>query len=248
MAEPNQLTVLVFKDNFSSRTFQIPLGWITRFGLVLFTAAGICCLLIALFIRNYSVLSFDLITPQLQKMEKAEKQITDESPAETETPASPKVFQLFQGLPSGILQIDSSTLPIRLDKPSAYWIGARLRVQFDIEYFKEDGGAQSGRIVVLARGRGGLLVYPPQVMDMSEGNSILIHPSRGEYFSLRRMRRTQATFSWPYQRSDIKQVSVLVFSTENELLLKQTIEVSTPASAPKSEKSESGSETSGSEE
>jgi hypothetical protein len=32
LTNPEEVTVLVFKDNDTSRTFQIPLGWITRFG------------------------------------------------------------------------------------------------------------------------------------------------------------------------------------------------------------------------
>ncbi len=34
-ATPDKVTLLVFKDNFAARAFQVPLGWITRFGILL---------------------------------------------------------------------------------------------------------------------------------------------------------------------------------------------------------------------
>jgi hypothetical protein len=44
-AAPDQLTVLVFKDNFTARTFRIPIRWITQFGWLLaamFLTALLC--------------------------------------------------------------------------------------------------------------------------------------------------------------------------------------------------------------
>ncbi|OFZ54286.1 MAG: hypothetical protein A2428_06825 [Bdellovibrionales bacterium RIFOXYC1_FULL_54_43] len=49
----DHVTVLVFKDNYAARTFQIPLGWITRFGVLIGGLVGIAILTSILAIKYY---------------------------------------------------------------------------------------------------------------------------------------------------------------------------------------------------
>lgn len=52
-SDVNDVTVLVFKDNFSSRTFRIPLSWISRFGFALGACAAASLILLFLTVKYY---------------------------------------------------------------------------------------------------------------------------------------------------------------------------------------------------
>ena len=51
--EPESITLLVFKDNFASRTFQLPLTWVSRFGLLIGALVGVSLLTAASAARFY---------------------------------------------------------------------------------------------------------------------------------------------------------------------------------------------------
>jgi hypothetical protein len=52
-AAVNDVTVLVFKDNYASRTFRIPLSWISRFGFALGACAAVALVATVLAVRYY---------------------------------------------------------------------------------------------------------------------------------------------------------------------------------------------------
>jgi len=53
----DKVTVLVFKDNYSARTFQVPLRWISKFGLFLSILIGVTAISAFLAIKYYRIAS-----------------------------------------------------------------------------------------------------------------------------------------------------------------------------------------------
>lgn len=76
---PDQLTVLVFKDNFTARTFRIPLRWINQFGWILgvsFLTAILCVgIAIKLAASRRHVFNIGYVSQDLQGQAQAESKI-----------------------------------------------------------------------------------------------------------------------------------------------------------------------------
>ncbi|MBI3533999.1 MAG: hypothetical protein HY072_00715 [Deltaproteobacteria bacterium] len=117
---------------------------------------------------------------------------------------------------------DPASLNIRLAEPKAKWIGNNLDVQFNIQYIKEDGGNQQGKILILARGPEILLAYPSGALNVKELKSFL-NPDKGEFFSVSRFRIGNTKFGLVLQKEYISEVQILIFNKDNELLLVEAI-------------------------
>lgn len=52
---PEQLTILIFKDNYAARTFKVPLKWLSQFGMALGALTLACAASLGLAIRYYAV-------------------------------------------------------------------------------------------------------------------------------------------------------------------------------------------------
>jgi len=51
--EAESITVLVFKDNFAARSFQLPIAWVSRFGLIVGALSGVTLLTAGAALRFY---------------------------------------------------------------------------------------------------------------------------------------------------------------------------------------------------
>jgi hypothetical protein len=248
--QSDDLTVLVFKDNSVARTFQVPLSWISRLGLIVGIVAAIAVLGIFLSTRFYflarqasksgdpsyvqalesenSDLKANLKQAQLTAShaqplaQVAEsKEATAPVPtvtvtvtatpaavvAQTATPAQTSIMSAgagpgFTALPSNITPAFTDS-PISIYEPQVKWSGrsssATLKVQFFIQYTREDKGNQQGRIILLARGPQTVLSYPLGVLNDPDSSS-LIAPDKGEYFSVSHVREVKTDFG-PFKSS-----------------------------------------------
>lgn len=269
----DDLTVLVFKDNSVARTFKVPLGWISRLGLIVGIVTAVAVLGIFLSTRFYFLArqasksgdpsyvqaleseNSDLKTNLKQAQTATAVQTTAVGPAPapaptvtvtvTATPAAvapppaaepaqPLVMSMaagpgFTALPSNIIPAFTDS-PISIYEPKVKWAGrsssATLKVQFFIQYTREDKGNQQGRIILLARGPQTVVSYPPGVLNGPD-NSSLIAPDNGEYFSVSHVREVKTDFG-PFKSSkEITSVEVFLVSADQKLLVHQILKPET---------------------
>lgn len=127
-------------------------------------------------------------------------------------------------LPASIRQAGLSTqVPINLTEMRARWTGGKnLRIQFNIQYVKGDGGNQQGRILIIARGQSQVFVYPEGSIN-GESNGSVISEESGEHFSVSRFRGVLAQFG-PFSSSkDIVYVDIFILTDSGEMLIHKTL-------------------------
>ncbi|OFZ20894.1 MAG: hypothetical protein A2X94_05140 [Bdellovibrionales bacterium GWB1_55_8] len=246
----DQVTLLVFKDNYAARTFQVPLAWLNRFGILLLLAGGITVGSVVLAGKYYGISRkadisrvqqleseiqdlqlalADKPRPQEAQGDSAKGDLKDDlvSPMPTGSTesrvAAPQRSFLFGALPP-----DAAALPapgtILIGGLKATWQGKTLDVSFNIQYKNVGQGNQQGRIVVLARGPETLLAYPDGIMN-SGGADSLIRPAAGEYFSVSRFRAVRAQFGPLRSTNMIREVEVLLLTDQGQLILYDRIAV-----------------------
>jgi hypothetical protein len=258
----DKITVLVFKDNYAARTFQIPLRWISRFGALLgvLSLLAVGNSLVALKYYRIAAKTDPTRTQDLEQeisemrahIRQLEVRAVDSSsrtpsqpisqpppPAPDQTITSkPPIALSFPILPEQLAANlpNPTSLPFSVQTPKATWKGKTLKVRFALQYNKNDQGSQQGRILVLARGPGGLLAYPSGVFNFDQSKG-LISPEKGEPFSVSRYREVRADFGPVQSQADIHEVEVLIFNKENQLLTYEKVPAqSAPKSLPKTEK------------
>jgi hypothetical protein len=123
---------------------------------------------------------------------------------------------VFSALPSSITS-DLTNSPITLYEPKVNWTNHTLKVDFFIQYTKEDRGNQQGRIILLARGPETIMAYPLGIFNAG-GQPALIDPQHGEYFSVSRIREVKADFK---SANMLNELEVILLSTEGKLLVHQ---------------------------
>jgi hypothetical protein len=121
---------------------------------------------------------------------------------------------VFSALPSSITA-DLTNSPITLYEPHVKWINHTLKVDFFIQYTKEDKGNQQGRIILLARGPETVMAYPNGIFNPG-GQLSLIDPQHGEYFSVSRIREVKADFK---SVNVLNEVEIILLSTDGKLLV-----------------------------
>jgi len=226
------LTVVVFKDNFASRTFQVPFRWITSFS-ILTTAFTILTIVSIVFsarlyfgssesIRSHTI---DRLNKNLESIQqdndflkrRLENLTSNKQDGEMQNPI------LFTGLPATVRPPDHTTEPpVEISDLDLSWTNRNtLRVQFNLRYTKKDTSSQQGRIIILARGPGKILAYPNEALN-PPGKDSLIEVSKGEYFSVSRFRKVDTTFGPFSGKSDLTHIEVLLFSSNLETLLIET--------------------------
>jgi hypothetical protein len=257
----DKITVLVFKDNFASRTFHIPLSWISRFGILVAALMVLALTSSIAAIKYYRIsaktdptrvqdleLELGELKSHLKRIESRDPLIASQTasvnkaapPAPAQTGSgSPSQetsktiegssFALFATWPSNLeAQVpDPATLSFTIQPPKTSWSGKTLRVHFALQYTKEDQGSQQGRILVLARGPGHLLSYPDRLFNPSSSET-LIHPERGEHFSVSRYREVKAEFGPVPSQSSLQEIEILIFDRENHLLIQQIVSLPKP--------------------
>jgi len=153
----------------------------------------------------------------------SEPQTPAHTPTEAVIGASGPVFS---ALPSSIVS-DLANSPITLYEPKVKWINHTLKVDFFIQYTKEDRGNQQGRIILLARGPETVMAYPTGIFNPG-GQPSLIDPQHGEYFSVSRIREVKADFK---SANPLNELEVILLSTDGKLLVHQFLK---PESSPQS--------------
>jgi hypothetical protein len=137
---------------------------------------------------------------------------------------------VFSALPSSITA-DLTNSPITLYEPHVKWINHTLKVNFFIQYTKEDKGNQQGRIILLARGPETVMAYPTGIFNPG-GQPSLIDPQHGEYFSVSRIREVKADFK---SANLLNEVEIILLSTDGKLLVHEFLkpEISKAEPAPR---------------
>jgi hypothetical protein len=247
----DQLTLLVFKDNQSPRTFQVSLRWLARVGFLSVGWITLTVIVSFLAIRFYRqarinqasdpehlhALEAQIAALKAQPIPTAT--VTSAAPvaaASAPLPAasstasatpgsSPVPALLFQALPPQAM-LAQSPVSIKLLSLRSRWVKHKLVVNFNLEYAGPEGGNQAGRIIILARGGSTLLSYPGDVFNSTDENS-LINVEKGEYFSVSRFRETTAQFSSVSAEGSIKEIEILIFGQNQTLLIDRKIKAGT---------------------
>lgn len=253
----DKVTVLVFKDNYAARTFQIPLSWISRFGIFLGVFAAVTTVSVFTAAKYYQIAAKtdpsrvqDLeqeITDLRANLKKAESRPSELIAASTpraaaspilissqgshpksgipsSAPLTPSGTPFFTEFPANISNSipDPSTLAFSIRPPKTQWRGKTLRVQFALQYTKQDQGNQQGRILILARGPETLLTYPSGVLNPT-GTENLINPMNGEFFSVSRFREVKADFGPVANQKTLNEIEIYIFNKEGQILAYQKI-------------------------
>lgn len=257
----DHVTLLIFKDQHVARSIELPLGWLTRFSFLIAGLAAAVMVLGLLAFREFRVarrydpsriVDLEQEVRELRDYRSKAGGTTQTTSQASQTPAAvvptppptpaittsstPVNTALLGALPQG------ATLPspeaqqaasIRIQNPKATWAGNQLRVRFALEYLKQDQGTQTGRIVLIARGSETLVGYPDGVFGKPADAALLL-PEKGEYFSVSKFRDAKIDLP-PVRNRALKQVEILIFSTEGQILLHQTVPVAdtAPKSPPK---------------
>lgn len=253
-SKSNRVTILVFKDNFVSRTFQVPLAWISQVGMGLAAVGILSAIFLAFGIKYYRI----AIKTDPSRVQALEEELGDlrasyellqnkalspsqviANPNAPESAAGDSVVtpqltrpSLFGALPStqSTTLPPISSLPFRLEQIRTSWRGKSLEVNFNLIYHREDGGSQQGRILILARGPETLLAYPEGSLNRA-GHDVLLKPKNGEYFSVSRFRQVRAEFSQFLRKEALQDVEILIFNANGELLIAEQLPTQAPPSS-----------------
>jgi hypothetical protein len=146
------------------------------------------------------------------------------SSSSSSIPLPSTALQATQILPESVRMLgENDALSIELVQTRVRWQGSILQVKFALQYIQDDGSNQTGRIVVLARGPSTTATHPASALNSRGG--ALIQPERGESFSVSRYRAGRADFGPVTSRDQIRTIDIFVFSRNQELLLRKTLQV-----------------------
>lgn len=235
----DQITVLVFKDNHAARTFQISLRWISKFGIFLGFLAALA-LLSVYFAFQYYRLRINSDPFRIQDLEQEISELksarTVEAKAVTPAPEAsipsqgePSIPLLFSALPTSVHGPFPAVeeIPIKILPPRISWSGHTLKVNFALQYRKDDEKSQEGRIFVFARGPEAFLAYPAEAIEPA-GSPHLVNPEKGESFHVSRYREVKASFESVQNRGALREVEILILKNDGAPLFYQKLPI--PAS------------------
>lgn len=234
------VTVLVFKDNHASRMFELPLGWVNRFGILIGIAILLTLASIAFAVRTHfeakrstptrlkeleqqivelrsqiaQVPTSEVHAPQPQAPSAPLAQPTAPSPsAPTPAVTPPGILPLLATPPAPVPE----SLSFKISEPRVTWKGRSLQVRFGIQYTRGDGGSQQGKIIIIAKGPQTFLSYPDGTLNGTPQS--ILDANKGEFFSVRAFRATAADFGPLTAAQAIYQVQAIITDTEGRLLL-----------------------------
>ena len=239
MADRDELTVVLFKDHLASRTFRVPLRWISGVGVTL-GAVMLLTVTLGLMAGKY-YLAFRQASPTLvMELEKKVAELQSTLDAIRSPPSYPdagdtgstariavptSTASIPTLLPSNIQPVPEGFVPrIHIEGLATSWKRNSLVVRFNISYTRNDGGNQQGRILILARGAKTILTHPKGVMNLAAEAPIL-SPEKGEYFSVSRFRMTEAEFEPVAAKEDLHSVSILIFDQDFRLLIRSDLDL-----------------------
>ncbi len=227
------VTILVFKDNFTSRSFQIPIKWITRFLslLLIFFCVMTTSIIVAFKCYQFTSDTASVRTPELLSVEYPKKDLDVKSLEKSLDPhASPLVSTLEHSdsalenhlplMPTHLVSpakvSDPQSFPILIQSLRAEWQEDQLKIHFVLQPKKNDG-SQQGRVIVLARGPEVLLAYPGGVFN-TENTGELLDVKKGEFFSVSRFREVNAEFG-PFSAHDkITEIEIIIANKDGVII------------------------------
>lgn len=226
----DRLTLVVFKDHLSSRTLTVRQGWLRVFGLTLLGVIGLTVISAALFLSTYRRNMTTGSVGNANRAEDLEKELNETKIAyeslkqnavnSISSGALAGAANSFNALPSdAVLERlpGVETLAFRLEPIKAQWKGMTLQIRTAIEYSREDGGNQQGHFIILARGPQALHAYPEGVFNPA-GNSFLMKPDSGEFFSVSRYREIKAELGPFARKDDVQSIEIFVFDPKKRLI------------------------------
>lgn len=245
----DKITLLIFKDNFAARTFQIPLKWISQFGIFFVVFAGFTFVSIAYVARYYFIVARgspahirDLETEitNLKSSIKLMKTTPPETPdhkASTQTPSPPPtpsiLFSAFPGTLSGTLP-DPGTLHFVIQTPEFIWQQNTLNIRFSLQYraappkssSSEGNVGQEKEPQGSQQGRIMILARGPDTLLAypsgvlaQAGASNLLNPEEGESFSVSHFREVSADFGPLPSKDSILDLEIFVFNKDGQEIL-----------------------------
>ncbi len=210
-----KITLLVFKDNFAARTFQVPSNWIRKLGLIV-VFFSICLVTGSIFTFKYFQLSKKgKHLPELTFDPHQEQEPIAPPPEESEemSKANPVNTNLFQHL-TRILQKDRANTDfsgLAIQNLKAYWEENRVKIEFLLQNAHPDRSAQQGRIILAVRGPGRLFLYPSSVLTDS-AHSGLLAIEYGEPFSISKFREVKADFGPVSSLKELKEAEIFILN------------------------------------
>lgn len=259
----DQVTVVVFKDNHAARTFQVPLTWPSKFGLMLGILLGITFLTTFFAIKFFSV-ARRADPARVQDLEaevaalKTTRKTLENKLADSDVPAPAPVPQpaataqsqplpvptvtvtvtptpvaaaspppavvhgsalLFSALSDQVQfqPLDPTQTKILIEAAQAKSKGRRVTVKLNLVNKSADGSTQTGRLLMIARGKEGITTFPRKAFA-EPTSTHLLEGTRGDYYAVGKMKEIRADF-YPVSAEDtIESIDVLLLGSEQQVL------------------------------
>jgi hypothetical protein len=232
------LTVQVHHQNLDPRTFQVPVNWIYRtsvlawFLILITVASGIFAA------KTYTMktrgpvitsLSDSETTSSDKPMTQSDDVTQDKHASEDRPEAQPGqpiagTEAIWSGLAPNIALPQKGFVPaIELSDVKVNWQGKFATVTGVVAYREQGKGSQQGHLIVLARGKDRIFAHPETVLNTANTNH-LFNAENGEYFSVARFRMLKTKFGPFESPSQLDQIQIYLFDSENKLLISQSFQ------------------------
>jgi hypothetical protein len=248
-----KLTVILFKNHLTSRTFEVSLKKLERIGISFVVVIFLAIFSSVFFVRSGLKMLRTKDAGNAERTEILERQLSElktsyealQAHLSGSTAAGSNLSQsslrsvLFTSIPTNSVRSpipSRDSLPFRLEGMKSRWQGNFLYISTAIEYTRGDEGTQQGNFFIVAHGPQNLYAHPEGAFS-DAGSETLMDPESGEYFSVARYREIRARFGPVERRDQIESISIYLFDRNKNLIyldrinLKDT-EPSAGASAP----------------
>jgi hypothetical protein len=244
-----KLTLLVFKDGLASKTFQIPLRWISWLFMTLSVILTLAAVSV-FFVTKYALLAARTDPSHLQELEqqlvdlkahlsKSESKTVPQpeysvpvsvpdsvTPTESQSTVSDTLFKAF---PSGIKGSVPApeTLKFGIENLRTRWNQNTLTVSFALQIRNTTNPTQNSESEeapqhgrILILARGpDLFMVYPPQALNPAGTETLLTPLRGEPFSVSRFREAKANFGPVPSPASLQEIEIYIFTREGDQLL-----------------------------
>ena len=229
-----KLTVILFKNHLTARTFEVSLRKLERVGISFVVVIFLALFSSLFFVRAGVKMLNSKDGRSIERVNELEKQLAEmkssyealQGHVSGSTTAGSNLSQsslrsvLFTSIPTASIRSPippRDSLPFRLDTLKAHWQGNFLNISTAIEYNRGDEGTQQGNFFIVAQGPQNMYAHPEGAFSEA-GSETLIDPESGEYFSVARYREIRARFGPVERRDQIQSVSVYIFDRNKNLI------------------------------
>jgi hypothetical protein len=233
------LHLMIFHQQKPSRVFEVSHSWFLRLGWLLILALLITLGSISFAVRSayiqknldpshlrYLEAQIASLKQSLQDVQSNSRIPEPTAPSPSPTPTSAESSPSIDSkLPSLHISesVPQSSAPLAVTQPQVQWRDGKAVVKFNLEYQGNDGGSQQGRILIIGQGRGRFVVYPTSALSISGSISLL--PDQGEYFSVSRLRVTNAELPGFPTRSDFDHADVYIYDNSGKMIFQTRLTV-----------------------